>query len=143
MTESLPYRDPSLPIQDRIADLLPRMTLAEKRAQLVGPFGLEESGECSIERLAERHRLEVDTEAEQAAFLFCSLLYDDCIERGKSLLGGGAHYRGGVIKTFGMVNAADSLTAIKSLVYDRKLFTLEQLLAALDADFVGMSVNSA
>lgn len=93
--------------------------------------------EYFIEKLAERHRLEVDIEAEQAAFLYCSLLYDDCLERGKSLLGGGARYRGGVIETFGMVNAADSLTAIKSLVYERKLLTLEQLVAALDADFVG------
>lgn len=93
--------------------------------------------EYYIEKLAERHRLEVDIEAEQAAFLFCSMLYDDCLARGKSLLGGGARYRGGVIETFGMVNAADSLTAIKQLVYDRKLLSLEQLVAALDADFEG------
>ncbi len=93
--------------------------------------------EYFIEKLAERHGLEVDTEAEQAAFLYCSMLYDDCLARGKSLLGGGARYRGGVIETFGMVNTADSLTAIKSLVYDRKLFTLEELVAALDADFAG------
>lgn len=93
--------------------------------------------ETFIEKLAERHRLEVDTEAEQAAFLYCSMLYDDCLARGKSLLGGGARYRGGVIETFGMVNAADSLTAIKTLVYDHALLTLEQLVAALDADFAG------
>lgn len=93
--------------------------------------------EYYIEKLAERHRLEVDTEAEQAAFLYCSMLYDDCIARGKSLLGGGVRYRGGLIETYGMVNAADSLTAIKSLVYDRKLLSLEQLVAALDADFEG------
>ncbi|PWH14281.1 MAG: pyruvate formate-lyase [Anaerolineae bacterium] len=93
--------------------------------------------EYYIEKLAERHRLEVDTEAEQAAFLFCSMLYDDCLARGKSLLGGGARYRGGLIETYGMVNAADSLTAIKRLVYDRKLLSLEELVAALDADFEG------
>ncbi|MCS6994305.1 MAG: hypothetical protein NZP74_10785, partial [Anaerolineales bacterium] len=93
--------------------------------------------EYYIEKLAERHRLEVDTEAEQAAFLYCSMLYDDCIARGKSLLGGGARYRGGLIETYGMVNAADSLTVIKRLVYDRKLLSLEQLIAALDANFEG------
>jgi beta-glucosidase len=38
-----PYQEPSLPIEKRIADLLGRMTLAEKCAQLVGPFGQEES----------------------------------------------------------------------------------------------------
>lgn len=49
MTPSLPYRNPRLPIEERIADLLSRMTLAEKCAQLIGPFGLEESGEFSLE----------------------------------------------------------------------------------------------
>ena len=93
--------------------------------------------EYSVEQLANRHRLEVDTEAAQAAFLFCSMLYDDCIGRGKSLLGGGARIRGGLIETYGMVNAADSLTAIKDLVYDRKLLTLSQAVTALDANFVG------
>jgi pyruvate-formate lyase len=93
--------------------------------------------EYSVEKLAERHRLEVDTEAEQAAFLFCSMLYDDCIARGKSLLAGGARVRGGLIETYGMVNAADSLTAIKTLVFDRRVLTMERLVAALDADFVG------
>lgn len=91
----------------------------------------------SIERLADRHRLEVEVEAERAAFLFVSMLYDDCLARGKSLLDGGVRYRGGVIETFGMVNAADSLTAIKSLVYERKVMSLSRLVAALDADFVG------
>ena len=48
------YRDPSLPVETRVADLLSRMALAEKCAQLVGPFGMEESGEFSPE-LARQH----------------------------------------------------------------------------------------
>ena len=48
------YRDPSLPVETRVADLLSHMTLAEKCAQLVGPFGMEESGEFSPE-LAHQH----------------------------------------------------------------------------------------
>jgi pyruvate-formate lyase len=69
--------------------------------------------------------------------LFISMLYDDCIARGQSLLDGGVRLRGGLIETYGMVNAADSLTAIKSLVYDRKLIPLTRLIAALEADFEG------
>lgn len=50
-----PYLDPTLPIQTRLADLLPRMTLAEKCAQLIGPFGLDEDdGTFSVE-FARRH----------------------------------------------------------------------------------------
>ena len=44
------YLDPSQSIETRISDLLARMTLAEKCAQLVGSFGLDESdGKFSIE----------------------------------------------------------------------------------------------
>ena len=38
----LPYRDPSQPVESRVTDLLSRMTLAEKCAQLIGHSGLEE-----------------------------------------------------------------------------------------------------
>ncbi len=38
----LPYRDPSQLVESRVTDLLGRMTMAEKCAQLVGPFGLDE-----------------------------------------------------------------------------------------------------
>ena len=93
--------------------------------------------EYSVEALANRHRIEYQVEDEAAAFLFVSMLYDDCITRGKSLVGGGVRFRGGLIETYGMVNAADSLTSIKSLVYDRKIMTLQKLADALDADFNG------
>lgn len=93
--------------------------------------------EYSVEALADRHKTEYEIEDESAAFLFACMLYDDCIGRGRSLVGGGVRFRGGLIETYGMVNAADSLTAIKSLVYDRKVMTLQQMVTALDADFNG------
>ena len=47
---STPYLDPSLPIETRITDLLARMTLTEKCAQLIGPFGLDEGdGQLSLD----------------------------------------------------------------------------------------------
>ena len=47
---STPYFDPSLPIETRVGDLLSRMNLTEKCAQLIGPFGLDEAnGQFSIE----------------------------------------------------------------------------------------------
>lgn len=50
MTDTPAYHDPSLPIENRVADLLPRMTLAEKCAQLIGPMGLDEGdGQFSLE----------------------------------------------------------------------------------------------
>ncbi|MCG2788081.1 MAG: glycoside hydrolase family 3 C-terminal domain-containing protein [Anaerolineae bacterium] len=50
MTDTPAYHDPSLPIENRVADLLPRMTLTEKCAQLIGPMGLDEGdGQFSLE----------------------------------------------------------------------------------------------
>jgi len=93
--------------------------------------------EFHTEKLADRHALEYGVEAQSAAWLFASLLLADCLERGKSMVDGGVRYRGGVVETFGMINAADSLAAIKLLVYDKKLMTLPELVAALDTNYEG------
>jgi pyruvate-formate lyase len=93
--------------------------------------------EYFTEKLADRHKLEYEAENESAAFLFISMLYDDCIARGKSVVGGGVRYQGGIIETFGIVNTGDSLAAIKKLVYDDGVLTLPELVTALDADFAG------
>jgi pyruvate-formate lyase len=93
--------------------------------------------EYHTEKLADRHQLEYAAEDESAAFLFISMLYDDCIARGKSVVGGGVRYQGGIVETFGIVNTGDSLAAIKKLVYDDRVMTLPELVAALDADFSG------
>jgi pyruvate-formate lyase len=64
-------------------------------------------------------------------------LYDDCLERGKGMFSGGLRYCGGSLETYGNVNAADSLTAIKCAVFDLKLLSLDRLVEALDRNFVG------
>lgn len=87
--------------------------------------------------LAQRHAMEYVAEHESAAFLFVSMLYDDCIQKGRSLVNRGPVYTGGIVETFGMVNTADSLAAIKRLVYEEGRMTQDQLLAALKADFAG------
>lgn len=71
------------------------------------------------------------------AFLFTSMLMDDCIERGKALLDGGIRYLGGTSETYGNINTSDSLFAIKDLVFDRKKYTLEQIEEAMLANFEG------
>ncbi|MDR0743828.1 MAG: pyruvate formate lyase family protein [Tannerella sp.] len=71
------------------------------------------------------------------AFLFPSILTDDCISRGKPLLDGGVRYLGGTNETYGNINTSDSLLAVKELVFDRKKYTLRQLHDAMLADFKG------
>jgi pyruvate-formate lyase len=90
-----------------------------------------------VQLMAEQEALEYAVAGEQAAFLYLSMLYDDCLERGRPIFAGGIRYLGGTLETYGNTNTADSLTAIKELVYDKKLLSSDQLLAALDANFEG------
>jgi pyruvate-formate lyase len=73
----------------------------------------------------------------ECSFLYASLLTDDCMERGSALFDGGMLYKGACAMGHGFTNAADSLTAIRKLVYHEKRITLAQLLSALDANFEG------
>ena len=72
-----------------------------------------------------------------AAFPLISALYDDCIERGRSILAGGVRYLGGTVETFGNNTASDALLAIKNLMYDSQTFSAEELLGMLASDFEG------
>ncbi|OQY49922.1 MAG: choline trimethylamine-lyase, partial [Desulfobacteraceae bacterium 4572_89] len=67
-----------------------------------------------------------------------SIMYEGCMESGKDVSAGGAMYNfgPGVIWS-GLATYADSMAAIKKLVYDDKKYTLEELNQALKADFVG------
>lgn len=67
--------------------------------------------------------------------VLCSALTDDCISRGKTIKEGGAVYDFISGLQVGIANMADSLSAIKKLVYDEKKLTPRQLWDALCDDF--------
>ena len=93
--------------------------------------------EYQLSMLADVQSINYRVTGEIASFPYLSMLYDDCIERGKPLLSGGAKYLSGVVESFGNNSAADSLYAIKKLVYDDKLITAERMLECLDKNFEG------
>ena len=64
-----------------------------------------------------------------------------CIERGRSLDDGGSVYNFGVCETAGLSAVADSLTAIKKLVFDEGLISKKKLIEALDADYAGFEAE--
>ena len=67
-----------------------------------------------------------------------SLMYEGCMESGKDVSAGGAMYNFGPgVVWSGLATYTDSMAAIKKLVYDDRKYTLEQLNAALKADFEG------
>lgn len=69
--------------------------------------------------------------------ILCSALVDDCIERGRHLKEGGAHYDIISQLQVGIANLGDSLAAIKKLVYDEKKISRSQLWHALMTDYEG------
>ncbi len=93
--------------------------------------------EYYVEHLAHQEKLEYDIAGQVAPFLFLSMVFDDCIKNGKGIFGGGIRYLGGTLESYGNTNTADSLTAIKKLVYEEKKFTLDELVKMLDTNFEG------
>jgi len=69
--------------------------------------------------------------------LLPSLVVDGPLTRGRSLLGGGIRHRGGTMEVYGLTNAADALTAIERVVFRDRRCTLDELRAAIGADFQG------
>jgi len=90
-----------------------------------------------VDIMAEQESLEYKVAAEEASYLYMSVLYDGCLERGKDMFSGGIDYVGGTLETYGNTNTADSLTAIKRLVYDEQRISKGDLLQALDDNFEG------
>ena len=69
--------------------------------------------------------------------ILCSALCEDCIGRGLTLKEGGAVYDFISGLQVGIANLADSLAAIKKLVFEEKKITPAQLWDALMSDFAG------
>ena len=68
---------------------------------------------------------------------FLSVITNDCISKGMDYNAGGARYNTSYIQGVGIGTIADSLSAIKLHVYEKKTFTMAQLMEALAADFEG------
>ena len=68
---------------------------------------------------------------------FLSVVTQGCKESGKDYNAGGAKYNTRYIQIVGIGNIADSLAAIKHNVFDEKRFSMNELIKALDNNFVG------
>lgn len=68
---------------------------------------------------------------------FLSSVIEGCIDKGVDVTSGGAHYNLSGIQMIQVANLADSLAAIKQLVYDEERISKEELLRALKNNFEG------
>jgi len=72
---------------------------------------------------------------ERCPLPFLSSMIEDCMGRGKSVQEGGAVYNFTGPQGFGIANVADSLYAIKRLVFDEKKLTLSEYKKALESNY--------
>lgn len=80
----------------------------------------------------------IDTASERdVPDVLCSTLTDDCIARGKTIKEGGAVYDFISGLQVGIANMADSLAAVRRLVFDEGRLTPGELWDALEDDFAG------
>lgn len=75
--------------------------------------------------------------AEYMPVPFLSVITNGCIQSGKDYNAGGAKYNTNYIQGVGIGTITDSLSAIKYNVFDKKKFTMEELIEAMDANFEG------
>jgi formate C-acetyltransferase len=75
--------------------------------------------------------------AEYLPVAWRSILTKGCIESGTEVWNGGANYYTVAQIVVGGIDAANSLMAVKHLVYDTKKLTMAELRKALEADFAG------
>ncbi|WP_417118291.1 choline trimethylamine-lyase [Olsenella phocaeensis] len=69
---------------------------------------------------------------------YMSLFVDGCMDKGRDVMDGGAVLYAGPGTIFaGLGTYADSMAAVKKLVFDDHKYTLPQLKAAMDANWVG------
>jgi pyruvate-formate lyase len=90
--------------------------------------------------LAEAEELIYKVIGKELTFPFLSLLYDDCLARGRAVLQEGVRYLGGTLETYGNNSTADALLAIQQSVYEKKWLSTEELLAALDGNWQGNEI---
>ncbi|MCS7136643.1 MAG: glycyl radical protein [Nitrososphaerota archaeon] len=71
---------------------------------------------------------------------FLSLWIEDCVKNAKDYNAGGARYNTSYIQIVGLGTLTDSLVSLKYNVFERKLFTIDDVLSALSKNYEGHEV---
>lgn len=72
-----------------------------------------------------------------------NLLYDGCLNAGKSVISGGTPKCGGSDEIYGIVTCSDSLYAIKKCIFKDKTISAGKMMDALKTDFAGYEEERA
>jgi formate C-acetyltransferase len=75
--------------------------------------------------------------AKYAPAPFLSVVIEDCISKGKDYYDGGPRYNTNYIQCTGLGTVTDSLSTLKSHVFEQQRFSMEQILGAVAKNFEG------
>ncbi len=124
-------------------DNIPLLLIFEEylHAHLAEAAGFEEffEGFCAETECRIDTQLDTITERYEYAAKYMphpmrTLFTDDCITKGKDYNAGGARYTWTQSSDSGLINVADSLLAVRELVFEKKKYTPEEFLAKLSAE---------
>lgn len=90
--------------------------------------------------------VEVEIEKAHQKFLptaFLSCVINDCMDKGIDVTAGGAHYNLSGIQMIQIANVADSLAAVKKLVYEDHKLSGKEVLASMQDNFDGHEITRA
>lgn len=71
---------------------------------------------------------------------FLSVVIDDCISKGKDYYNAGPRYNTNYIQCTGLATVTDSLSAIKTHVFDKNTFKMEEMLKELISNFENQEI---
>jgi len=103
--------------------------------QLLAAF--QQQLKCLLELLIAANNLADTGRARFEPTPYVSALVDGCLESGRDITAGGAHYNFLTVEGIGLATAVDSLAALKKLVFEERKVVLDELLAALRNNFAG------
>lgn len=97
----------------------------------------EQQVSFQVQKMVEGMEVLAQTHAEQRPLTFISSLTEDCLEKGKDIMWGGARYNYTAIQGIGLATVGDSLAAIERTVFQEKRISLEELRDVLSRNFEG------
>lgn len=93
--------------------------------------------EFLTEQATEYNRMLGEAHAELRPTPLLSALIEGASEKGRDVTRGGARYNTSGIACIGLADVVDSLSVVRQLVFEDRAASFAELVAALDADFVG------
>lgn len=90
---------------------------------------------CKME--ADINNKDIICRREREGYAVRTLFVSDCLKRGMGVYHGGARFNAVQLECFGITNAADSLMAIKDMVFEKHMVSFRELIEALKVNFQG------